>query len=104
MFGNALFKICQRFFRLLFEADVDEHIQVQPQGFGVGQGHVALNHPGGFEGLDPGQTGRRREVHTACQFYIGQRAVLLQFLQNFQINRVEFHKAAFSAVFIGFCN
>jgi len=75
--GDAFLESGQRLFGLLLQTDVDEHVQIQTQGFGVGQCHITLDHACRFECLHPGQTGGGREMHTAGQLHIGQRSVVL---------------------------
>ncbi len=70
----------------------DRHL-VAEQLF-IEQGAVALDVAGLLEGAHPAQAGRRRDADPAGQLHIGDAAVLLQFLEDFPVDRVElsFHK------------
>ncbi|MNT16584.1 hypothetical protein D3C72_1516950 [compost metagenome] len=48
----------QRLLHLLLQADVNEHIHMQPQQVGIQQRHLLANHPQFFHGLDPVETRR----------------------------------------------
>ncbi|MNN70001.1 hypothetical protein D3C81_1858300 [compost metagenome] len=89
----------QGLLHLLFEADMNEHIDVQPQYFRGQQGHLLANHPQLLHGLDPVKTRRRRQIDRARQFGIGDPGIFLKAVENAYVGAIQFTHEIISPVF-----
>ena len=75
-------------FVLFFQADVDKHVDVQPQQVGIEQGYLVANQAQFFHRLDPVETRGGRQVYRARKVRIGDARILLKAIENPDISSI----------------